>query len=85
MSNNPTPPRIEREARKYATSQADVNSRQDCSYCIPDYLKGAEREFNRAAPVVKALEKMYKDYHEFMTYKERMDLKQILQTYKADV
>lgn len=81
MSNNPTPPppRIEREAKEY-TAQFKYGS----EYRQTAYLDGGAAEYTRAAPVVKALEKMYKDYHEFMTYKERMDLKQILETYKAD-
>lgn len=87
MSNNPTPPRIEREAIAAARLQFHpVYSPDAFTACTICYRKGANSEKERAAPVVKALERSIGiiesecDDQELIT-----ELKQILETYKSDV
>lgn len=81
MNNTTHLPRIERKAKEYAAL-----FKYGSDYKQPAYLDGANAEFNRAAPVVKALYLAIGALAMEGGNDETVDeLKQILETYKNEV
>lgn len=88
MSNNPTPPRIEREAliyRKFLRSDR-YRDNETIEFASIDYIRGANNEHTRAVPVVKALFAAL-GILELKQIEPEMaeEFRKILQTYKSDV
>jgi hypothetical protein len=50
--------RIRDEARAYTVSESHNIRREDCSFCMPDYVAGATAEAERAKVLIEALEKI---------------------------
>lgn len=56
-----TTERIKADAAKYCKDEA-LGSREDCSYCIQDYIAGATAVHERAQKMVDALKYIQKFY-----------------------
>ena len=85
--SNTIPPRIEQEAKLFATNNGSGWERPSFNADkMHGYRIGATDEYTRIAPVVKALERAINVIDSECDDPELMkELKQILETYKADV
>lgn len=94
MSNNPTPTRIEREATRYAKGISISCHYPEDNWTITEAVKiearngydaGCQAEFDRAAPVVKALFAALGILELNQIEPEiAEEFRKVLQTYKAD-